>query len=64
MKVKQWQSPFLVIVNGNSIVQYIIQNKNKTCQYECKNCNISKNISAKKVIVGILVHVFVRIAII
>ena len=32
-----------------------IKRNNKTCQCECKN------VSAKKIIVGILAHVFVRI---
>ena len=60
MKLKQWQNIFDKIVNANSIVQYVIQIKNG----RMKHANISVKIivNAKKIIVGILAHVFVRIA--
>ena len=51
MKLKQRQNICHVIVNASSIVQH------ETCQCECKII-----VSGKKIIVGILVHVFVRIA--
>ena len=59
MKLKHWQNMFHVIINADSTVKHVIQIKkgsNDECQYECK-----KFIHAKKVIVGILVHKFVRI---
>ena len=50
---------FHVIVNGHSIVQHIIQITNGILI----NVNVSLKsvISAKKIIAGILAHVFVRI---
>ena len=50
---------FHVIVNGNSIVQHIIQITNGILI----NVNVSLKsvISAKKIMAGILAHVFVRI---
>ena len=45
MKLEQWRNIFNVIVNTNSIVQYVIQNQklnNKTCQCECKNYRTCK----------------------
>ena len=60
MKLKQWQNIFHVIVNANSIVQNVIQIKNGIKKHANKNVKII--ISAKKVIVGLLAHVFVRIA--
>ena len=50
---------FHVILNGNSIVQHIIQIKNGILI----NVNVSLKsvISAKKIIAGILAHVFVTI---
>ena len=59
MKLKQWKSVFNVIVNANSIVQYEIQNKNGMIKHI--NVNAKFAISVKKIIVGILAHVFVRI---
>ena len=49
-----------MIVNANSIVQNVIQIKNEIRKHGNKNVKII--ISAKKVIVGLLAHVFVRIA--
>ena len=49
-----------MIVNANSIVQYVIQIKNGIIKHV--NVNIKIIISAKKIIAGILAHVFVRIA--
>ena len=51
---------FHVILNANSIVQHVIQIKNDVRKHV--NVNVKIIISAKKIIVGILVHVFVRIA--
>ena len=60
MKLRQWQNIIHVIVNANSIVQNVIQIKNGIKKHGNKNVKII--ISAKKVIVGLLAHVFVRIA--
>ena len=48
-----------MIVNANSIVQYVIQIKNEIIKHV--NVNIKIIVGAKKIIVGILAHVFVRI---
>ena len=58
MKLKQWQNTLHVIVNANSSVQYVIQIKNETIKHT--NLNVKIIVSAKKIIVGILAHVFVR----
>ena len=50
---------FHVIVNGNSIVQHIIQITNGILINV--NLSLKSVISAKKIIAGILAHVFVRI---
>ena len=60
MKLKQWQKIFHVIVNANSMVQHIIQIKNGIIKHV--NVSIKIIVSAKKIIVGILVDVCVRIA--
>ena len=44
-----------MIVNANSIVQYKVQIKNGILKH------VNVNVSAKKIIVGILAHAFVRI---
>ena len=62
MKLKQWQNIFHMLLNTNSIVQHVIQIKNKVMKHASVNVKII--ISAKKVIAGILAHVFLRIAII
>ena len=49
-----------MIVNANSIVQHVIQIKNGIMKHV--NVNINIIISAENIIVGILAHVFVRIA--
>ena len=59
MNLKQWQNIFYVIVNAISLVQNVIQNKNGIIKHV--NVNVEINISAKKIIFGILAHVFVRI---
>ena len=46
-------------VNANSIVQHVIQNKNGIIKRVI--VNLKNKISAKKIIVGVLAHVFVRI---
>ena len=58
MKLKQWQNTLHVIVNANSSVQYVIQIKNETIKHT--NLNVKIIVSAKKIIVGILAHVFVK----
>ena len=50
---------FHLIVNGNSIVQHIIQITNGILIN--LNLSLKSVISAKKIIAGILAHVFVRI---
>ena len=48
MKLKQLQNLFNVILNANSIVQYVVQIKNgiNACQCECKNyCTCKKDYS-------------------
>ena len=59
MKLKQCQSVFHVIVNANAIVQHI-QINNRIIKHV--NVNVKVIISMKNIIVGILAHVFVRIA--
>ena len=46
--------------NANSIVQHVIQIKNGIIKHV--NMNVKTIISAKKIIVGFLAHVFLRIA--
>ena len=58
MKLKQWHNIFQVIVNANSIVQHVIRMKNRIIHV---NVNVKIIVSAKKIIVGILAHVFVGI---
>ena len=48
-----------MIVNANSIAQHVIQIKNEIIKHA--NVNVKIIISVKKIIVGVLVHVFVRI---
>ena len=55
MKLKQGQNMFHV--TANSIVQHVIRIKNGII----KHVNVNVKIGAKKIIVGILAHVFVRI---
>ena len=59
MKLKHWQNIFHVIANTNLIVQHVIKIKNG----RIKHVNINEKIIiiTKKIIVGILAHVFVRI---
>ena len=59
MKLKQWQSIFNAIVNGNSILQHVVQIKNGIIKHV--NENVKANIRAEKIIVGILAHVFMSI---
>ena len=59
MKLRHWQNISDVIVNPNSIVQSIIEIKNGLMT----NVNMSAEsiVLAKKIIAGILVHVFMSI---
>ena len=50
---------FHAIINANLIVQYVIQIKNETKKHV--NVNVKIIVSTKKIIVGILVLVFMRI---
>ena len=59
-KAKKWQKIFHVIVNANSIVLHVTQIKNGITKLV--NVNVKTIISAKKIIAGIIAHVFVRIA--
>ena len=59
MKLQQWQNTF-VIANANSIVEHVIQIKNGIMKHV--NVGVKIIVSTKKIIVGILPHVFVRIA--
>ena len=58
MKLKQWWSIFHVIVNVNSIVQHVTQNKSETIKHVNENLKII--VSAKITIVGFLAYVFMR----
>ena len=51
-----------MIVNGNWIVHYVIQIKNVIIIKKHINVNVKIIINVKNIIVGILAHVFVRIA--
>ena len=46
------------ILNSNPIVQHVIQIKNGIIKYV--NVNVKNIVRAKKIIVGILAHVFLR----
>ena len=59
MKLKKWQNIFHEIVNANSIVQHAIENKDGIRKHVDMNVKIIINV--KKILVGILAHVFVRI---
>ena len=59
MKLNQWQNIFHLIVIAISIVQYVTQIKNGITKHP--NVNVNTIASAKKIIVGILAHVSVRI---
>ena len=48
MKVRQWQNIFHVIVNANSIEQYVIQNENGIVKYV--NGNVEIIVSAKRLL--------------
>ena len=50
---------FYVIVNANSIEQYVIKIKNGIIKHV--NANVKIIVRAKKIIFGIQAHVFVRI---
>ena len=59
MKLNQRQNIFHVIVNANSIVQYVIQVKNEKIKHV--NMNSKVIVNSKNIMIGILAHVFVRI---
>ena len=59
MNLKKWQNMFHAIINANLIVQCVIQIKNETKKHV--NVNVKIIVSTKKIIVGILVLVFMRI---
>ena len=60
MKLKQLLNIFHVIVNANSIVQIAIQIKNGTKKTKLANVDVKIIIRAKKIIIRILAHVFMR----
>ena len=55
-EVKQRQKIFHVIVNRNSIAQYVIQMKSGIIKHV--NVNVKIIVRAKNIIVGILAHAF------
>ena len=59
MKLKKRQKIFHVIINRNSIVRHVIQFKNGIIKHV--NINLKIILRAKKIIVGALGYVFVRI---
>ena len=59
MNLNQWQNIFHLIVNANSIVQYVIQIKNGITKHG--NVNVKIIASAKNIIIGILAHVSVKV---
>ena len=60
MKLKHWQNIFHVIANANSVVQPAVQIRNGITKLV--NVNVKVIAHAKKIIVGILAHEFVRTA--
>ena len=60
MKLKLWKNIFNVIVNASSIIQHVIQTKNGIRKHI--NVNAKIIVTAKKIIIGILAHIFMRIA--
>ena len=58
MKLKQWQNIFHEILNANLIVQHVIQIENGVMKHVIVSVKIIAH--TKKIIVGILEHVFVR----
>ena len=58
MKLKQWQNIFHVIVNVNSTENLAIQIKNGITKLV--DVNVKTIVHAKKIVVRILAHVFVR----
>ena len=59
-EAKQWQNIFHVIVNANLIIQLAHQIKNGI--KKLVNVNVRIAVHAKKILVGIVAHRFVRIA--
>ena len=57
--MKQGQNVFHVIVNANSIVQILIQIINGI--RKLVNVNVKYIVHAKKIIIGILTRIFMRI---
>ena len=58
MKLKQWQNIFHVIAKAKAIVQHVIHYNNGIIKHVSVNAKII--VSAKKIIVGIQAHVFVK----
>ena len=59
IELKRWQNIFHGIVNANLMVQFVIQIKNLIIKQV--NVNVKTIVSAKKIIIGILAHVFVKV---
>ena len=60
MKLKKWQNMVRVTGNENSLVELVTQIKTAIIKYA--NRNKKTIVRAKRIIVGILPHVFMRIA--
>ena len=60
MKLEQCKNIFHAIANASSILQPSIQSKNEITKHV--NVNVKTIVHSKKIIVGILSHVFVRIS--
>lgn len=58
-EAEHWRNIFRVIVNANSIGQHVIQIKNEIIINT--NASVKIIVTAKKIIAGILAHVFLRI---
>ena len=59
MELEQWQNIFHVVVYASSVLQHVIKNKDGIMKHA--NLNVKIIVSAKKIRVGILAHIFVRI---
>ena len=59
MKSKHWQNILHAIVNANSMVQHVIQMKNRIIINV--NLSIKSIVHSKKIVLGILAHVFAKI---
>ena len=56
---KNWDNIFYVILNANLIVQHVIQIKIGKIKHV--NMRVKITVCAKKIVAGIITHVFVKI---